>query len=276
MKAYARIAGAALRHLRFERGLTLRQAAPFFSVSVAALSRKERGIDQISRDDIRHAIQGYHLKPAEAAELWAAAGMLPDLPAHKPVQVDMRSFAGPLLINLLFPAFVIDSFGHIKAWNHAVEYMWEFSQEEQVPLHLISRMFSQRARFILGDHWHNEASKFVVDFYRSTLPISGRPAYSRTIRMLEERHGDEFVLMWNEARRLIFDAGSNAELSDISGMRVRYESDSGPIEYLVLQSAFRFSTPYALFIHVPYGHDNHLRYETLFATMGPQRAYFAE
>ncbi len=63
MKAYARIAGAALRRLRFERGLTLRQAAPFFSVSVAALSRKERGIDQISRDDIRHAIQGYRLKP---------------------------------------------------------------------------------------------------------------------------------------------------------------------------------------------------------------------
>ncbi len=93
----------------------------------------------------------------------------------------------------------------------------------------------------------------MVDFYRSTLPVSGRPAYSRTIRMLEERHGDEFVLLWNEAHRLISEGGSNAELSDISGMRVRYESDSGPIEYLVLQSAFRFSTPYALFIHVPMG-----------------------
>jgi transcriptional regulator with XRE-family HTH domain len=276
MKAYARLAGAALRQLRFERGLTLRQAAPFFSVSVAALSRKERGIDQVTRDDIRHAIQGYHLTPAEIAELWTAAGMLPDLPARKPVQVDMRSFAAPLLLNLLFPAFVIDTFGHIKAWNQSVEYMWEFSQDQQLPLHLLSRVFSQRARVILGEHWHTEAAKFVNDFYRSTLRVSGRPEYSRMIRMLEERHRDEFVFMWNEARRQTVDGTANAELTDIGGMRVRYESEVGPIEYLVMQSFFRFSAPYSLFIHVPFGHDNHLRYETLSASIGPQRAYFAE
>ncbi len=276
MKAYAHTAGAALRQLRFERGLTLRQAAPIFSVSVAALSRKERGIDQITREDIRNAIQGYRLKPAEAAELWVAAGMLPDPPAHKPVQVDMRSFAGPLLLNLLFPAFVIDLFGHIKAWNHAVEFMWQFSQDEQAPLHLISRVFSRRARMLFGDQWRAEASKFLVDFYRTTLPVSGRPDYSRTIRMLEERHGDEFVCMWNEARRLTADGGGDIARPDISGMRVPYESDAGPIEYLVLQSIFRFSAPYSLFIYVPYGHDNHLRYETLLATIGPQRVYFAE
>ncbi len=275
MKTYSRQAGAVLRQLRTARKLTLQQAAQGFSISVAALSRKERGIDSVTRHDIRRAIHAYILSPAETSKLWAAAGMLPDAPAPKPAPVDVQSFAGPLLNNLLLPAFVIDSLGYVQAWNQAIETMWQFSRHPTSPLHILERLFDPSTRGLLGENWSRATAGFIEDFYRRTLALSGSSEYSCMIRTLEQRCGDEFVRLWNEAGARV--AGGDQDYTlDTDGVRVIYQDAQGEILFLVVQSIFRLSIPYRLLIHVPFGPENHRRYETLFAAMEPQRVYFAE
>lgn len=275
MTTYARIGGGVLRQLRKKRSLTLQDAAPRFTISVAALSRKERGVDQIGRQDIRHAIRVYRLSPAETAELWAAAGLLPDPPTDTPVQVDMQAFAGPLLINVLFPAFVTDSLGYIVAWNQAIEYMWQFGSSLERPPHVLSAAFSPRVRAVMGDNWPQAIRAYVGGFYRDTLARSGHPDYARIIRMLEERHGNMFVRIWNEAGQRLADPDGDP-ISSLDGTRAVFRDGNSEIEYLMMQSVFRFSSPYFLVLYVPFGPQNHIRYEALSAEIGPRRVYFAE
>ncbi len=275
MKTYSRQAGAVLRQLRTARKLTLQYAARGFSISVAALSRKERGIDSITRHDIRQAIHAYMLSPAETNKLWAAAGMLPDAPAPKPALVDVKIFAGPLLNNLLLPAFVIDSLGYVQAWNQAVETLWQLSRHPTPPLHILERLFDPSTHSLLGEGWQSAIAGFIEDFYRMTLALSGSSEYGLMIRTLEQRYGEEFVGVWNEAGARV--AGADQECAlDMDGLRVLYQDSQTEIHFLVVQSIFRLSMPYRLLIHVPFGADSYRRYKTLFAGMEPQRVYFSE
>lgn len=275
MKSYALSGGAMLRQLRKKRHLTLQHVASRFSTSVASLSRKERGVEVVNRQDIRNAVRVYQLPPAEAAELWAAAGLLPDPPVNAPAQIDLESFAGPLLINLLFPAFVVDALGYIRAWNQPYEHIWQLDGQSQRPHHVISNVFSVRFRAMLGDEWHQSASTFVNSFYRDTLTNSGHPNYAPMIRMLEQRHGSDFIRMWNEASHKAAAAVPNA-FPKLNGMRVVYGNDGHDIEYLLMQSSFNVTTSYVLLIQVPFGLENQIRYEALAAGMGPPHVYFDE
>ena len=275
MKTYVLSGSAMLRQLRKKRNLTLQHVASRFSTSVASLSRKERGVDEVNRQDIHNAIRVYHLSPAETAELWAAAGLLPDPPASAPAEIDIRVVAEPPLLNLLFPAFVLDALGYIKAWNQPFEYMWQFDGESQRPLHVISTVFNVRFRAMMGDEWRQTAVRFVNNFYRSTLPHSGHPNFARTIRMLELRHGADFIHLWDEAGRLATVAEPNA-VSGLDGSRVVYRNGEQEIEFLVMRPSLSISAPYVLLLHVPFGPENHSRYEALVAEIGPQRVYFDE
>lgn len=123
MHDYNKAAGAMLRSLRRQRGLTQIQAACLLNTSSPVLSRKERGQEQIERLDIQLAIAGYQLNHEERQALWSAAGYLPEPPVHQ--QAEHRCCqAKQLLAELPFPAFLVDEVGEVQAWNQPLAALW--------------------------------------------------------------------------------------------------------------------------------------------------------
>jgi transcriptional regulator with XRE-family HTH domain len=263
-------AGQVLRNLRQQRGLTLKQAAAALHTSAPVLSRKERGEDAIERHDIRLAVRSFHLTPWEAYELWTSAGFIPEpaLPLER--AYDQRELAQALLPNIAFPAFIVDVFGYIGAWNQGIEAIWAPSQAESPRIHVVDDLFSARLRARLGARWEPYVARSLKIFYHKTLRVANQPAFKALLEELYARHGEEFVRKWNEAQNGI----GSALPSDISGTIVVHESPVGLIEYLVTQSVFQLPQEYELIVYVPFGADNQERYRMFKATMGEHRLYF--
>jgi len=57
---------------------------------------------------------------------------------------------------------------------------------------------------------------------------------------------------------------------------VQSASPYGPIDYLVLQTTFPFPQAGALVVYIPFGVENHLRYEQLKAQIGVNKLLCCE
>jgi transcriptional regulator with XRE-family HTH domain len=274
MSTYTQAAGQLLRRLRQQRQLKLREIAPKLHSSIATLSRKERGEEEIERSDVQRAIEVFQLTPWEAHQLWTAAGFIPEidlLPAH---EYDLRAFAEAMLAQLYFPAFIMDAIGYVQAWNQGIEAIWAPSQSVPHP-HVISDLFSERVRTSMGDQWAGYVQQSLAVFYHKTLRVANDPAFRQLLADLVEAYSDEFVSLWNAAQQ--YDYLRNGALPlELGGTVVRYPSPVGLIEYLVMQSVFQFPSRYELYLYVPLGAENQARYAQFQALMGEERLYFWE
>ncbi|MCC9075951.1 helix-turn-helix domain-containing protein [Litorilinea aerophila] len=272
---YTETAGRMLRRLRLQRNLTLQDVATQLNVSVAALSRKERGIDAINRIDIRLAIQALQLTPWEAHELWTAAGFIPESGLVEPRDHDLRTFAETLLSGLPYPAYISDLIGYVQAWNQGFEALWEASQSTSRPLHLLQELFTSRARARLGERWQSCVEQTIALFYQKTLRLSNDPRFRALLQRLQEQHGAEFTAMWNQAQQRR-DRGDLPLPVAMGGTLVSYASPLGSIEYLLMQSSFQLAVPYELYLYVPFGEESQQRYSQFQALLGPDQIYYAE
>lgn len=201
MRDYNKEAGAMLRTLRRQRQLTQCEAARRLNTSAPVLSRKERGQERIERVDVQLAIAGYQLNVEESYALWLAAGYLPEPTLAAPCVPDLRTLASRLLVELPFPAFVVDALGHCQGGNQ----------------------------------------------------------YSAAI-----------------GPRLRCEANLASHPVQAGGVVVQSASPYGPIDYLVLQTTFPFPQAGALVVYIPFGIDNHLRYEQLKAQIGVNKLLACE
>lgn len=193
MRDYNKEAGAMLRTLRRQRQLTQCEAAHRLNTSAPVLSRKERGQEQIERVDVQLAVAGYQLNAGESYALWLAAGYLPEPALDSPCAPDLHTFASRLLVELPFPAFVVDAWGH---WQVGNQYSTAIGPRLECAANL------------------------------AALPVQA------------------------------------------GGVVVQSASPYGPIDYLVLQTTFPFPQAGALVVYIPFGVENHLRYEQLKAQIG--------
>lgn len=267
-------AGALLRQLRRQRGLTLRQAAGLLSSSPGTLSRKERGIDAVGRHDVIAAIAAYQLTPWEAYDLWILAGYLPE-PAHSLAHlVDIRAFAQPLLLGMPFPAFVADALGYLRAWNAGFEAIWQANQAGLTRIHMVGALFAPRQRARLGALWEPYVLQALQVFYRRTRLIAHDLRFRALLAELQAQDAD-FARLWEEAQRRAIGVAP-VPLIERTVVVVPHNSPEGAIDYLVLQSVAQLPQPYELFVYVPFGRESAQRYERFRAAMGPPRVYFGE
>jgi transcriptional regulator with XRE-family HTH domain len=274
MNTYAQEAGFLLRRLRRQRKLRLKEIAPQFNRSIAALSRTERGEEEVERSHILRAIEVFQLTSWEAYQLWTAAGYIPEvylLPAH---QYDLHALATALLGDLGFPAFIMDAIGYVQAWNRGIETIWAPSQSVPRP-HIIGDLFAERVRLSMGAQWAAYVRQALAVFYHKTLRVANDPAFRRLLTSLTDAHGDEFIGLWNAAAQ--YDPQRAGVLPvELGGTVVRYHSPLGPIEYLVMQSVFQFPSRYELYLYIPFGAENQARYAQFQDEMGEERVWLWE
>ncbi len=268
-------AGMLLRQLRLQRGLSLRQASRLLLTSPAALSRKERGIEVVSRHDVSAAIKAYRLTLWEAYDLWTTAGYLPE-PARLPARsVEFCAFAQTLLARIVFPAFILDTLGYMMAWNEGIETIWQPSQAGTSRIHLVADLFAPRNRTRLGVRWEPYVLEALRVFYHRTRFIAHDPAFHALLAELQAQHGAEFGRLWEEAQRRAVGDASLTPI-DLNVVTVTYDSPEGLIEYLVLRSMVQLPQPYELHVYVPFGHESEQRYRRLYTLAGSQCVYFGD
>jgi transcriptional regulator with XRE-family HTH domain len=235
-------AGRMLRQLRTQRHLTLHQAAPRFNISLAALSRKERDIDAIEREDIRCAITGYELNPWEAYTLWIAAGYLPDPPPPDTQQPALQHLARPLLAGLHFPAFITDVAGYLLGWNHEYEQVWFTSRSSWPRPHLLRDLFTAQNRSGLDQEWESFVCQIMLLFHRKTLRIAHHLGFRQLLKSLERDCGAEFVQLWNRAQ---------SQRAQSPAVILRLPGPSGVIEYVLTELYLQELAGFDLYTYVP-------------------------
>lgn len=260
MRPLSTAAGALLRTLRKQRGLTLQAAAPRVGISIASLSRKERGVDGMDRAFLRRAAAGFALSPWEAYRLWATAGYAPESAVTTALPADLRTFAHEMLAALPYPALIMDNLGYFKAWNRPNEYFWQPSAAPGGRPHAVRDIFSQRVRNHLGGEWEATARRGIEAFYAQTLTNAEEPAIAALLDQLHAELGPEFARFWAEARRNAHDPPAALD----AGLFGRLRMQGVDLEYVVAVTAFAEPTPTTLAIYLPLGAQSAAFYAALY------------
>lgn len=139
---------------------------------------------------------------------------------------------------------------------------------------ILDDLFSPRLRQFLGERWDQYVLHAVQVFYHKTVRVANDPSFRDLLDSLCRRHGEEFIRKWNEAQS---DDGSQDTLPpvDVGGTIVPHDSPYGMIEYLVMQTIFRFPYEYELIMYVPLGTENQQRYQKFKGTMNGNTIYFS-
>jgi transcriptional regulator with XRE-family HTH domain len=259
--------GRELRRLRLRYGVTLQDAAARMTMSPSLLSRKERGTEEIRRDDIRSAISAYSLTPREAVRVWLAAGFVPE---HAPASFDnshLASYARHTLAHLALPAILVDAFWYIRVWTHDVEAMWALNSMAGTDIHMVDSLFVDTLRKQQGMQWHSYAAHMMRFFWQGTLPVVGMPEFRDMLYTLRRRYGEAFVQTWNRAHQKTQNSLSLATLAHPA--TVQYQSAYGTITYTVATGMLALPPPYEIIVYIPYDAESLERYQHVRAALGP-------
>jgi transcriptional regulator with XRE-family HTH domain len=278
MHDYDKQAGQLLRTLRRQRGLTLKQAASRLLTSAPVLSRKERGEESVARADIQLAIAAYQLDDWEAHTLWFSAGMIPEEIETNDRPVNLRVIASQLLMDVPFPACVVDALGFLVAWNQALEAVGSpgrtWAERVNTPIHIIDELFSPRLRQALSEDWGAYVQQALRAFYHKTLHLAPDQRFQRLMLDLHQRHGEDFAILWRHSQHVAgqpMTAAPGAENSLV----VRQESALGVIDYLLLYSPVQLPKELELILYLPFGRESRQRYQQLAARWSGGALYFA-
>jgi hypothetical protein len=244
--------------------MTLERAAPAFGLSLAALSRRERGQDRIQRADIQAAIKLYNLNQWEKFELWRAAGLIPDPQPSEEAERNWQPVVESTLQGVGYPALLVDRTGYIIAWNACMErllWLHQFRDEPEPPYILDAMIFSERARVLNAENWETEARQGIAYWYHRTLFLAGDPTYAELLARLRQRHGDEFERIWQSIRE------SDHEFTPIAAglqqIHVDYKTEHGPIRFVVMETPIPQAVGGSLTTFLPVGAESRTRYAQL-------------
>jgi transcriptional regulator with XRE-family HTH domain len=261
--------GAYLRRLRKNRRLTLLQVEQITHLSTAVLSRLERGERNVTRADCVALSRGYKLSAYESYSLFARAGFLPES-QRSGSEAAMRAVSLRLLHSTRFPAALIDNLGNLVAWNQTLDGIWHPPHDR--PVHVLDELFATSVRAQLGAGWRPYVARAIWLFAQRSVAMSNDVAFESTIRRLEERYGNDFITLWEEAA-----VSSGPDASDLEhlGLSVAHESPFGTIRYLMTQVVFHTHSTLELHMHVPLDGENMARFDAFAAAQGPARIYEA-
>jgi len=252
--------GSMMRRLRLQRNLTLRDAALALDISSSALSRLERDLREVERSDVDMVIQGYGLGHWEASQLQMCAGIAPLPPSAGAAKAAWSSLTENLAM-LTLPAFVLDEFNYLVAWNGPMHALWDLPTAPVAPLSPLQDIFSERARELLDDSWDATTRALCRHFYLRTLRVAGDTRLHKMLSSLARTHGSLFIDHWNMA--MTDGAGPDAESA--ANLTLRVGTHEGVIEYIVTRGAAHSTLPIELYVQVPLGHPSASRHERLVA-----------
>lgn len=267
-------AGAVMRAIRRRRKMTLEQAAPLLSMSVSALSRRERGLERIQRGEIELAVQAYSLSFWEAHELWQASGYLPERLTPEVDKDTWLEMTKAILNDIPYPGWFVDNAGRIVAWNTCMDKLWQLNRvSETGPIHAFDIIvFSERSKELLGDEWYPTALRMFSYNYHATLPQANDPQLQELLRHYRRKYGAKFDALWEAAQTIDPKMGDNP--LDLEPSIITLVTEAGPIRFLYLQSFFPYLPYQGLFVYLPLGDASRHRYGQM--CKGTKRkAYFA-
>jgi transcriptional regulator with XRE-family HTH domain len=267
-------AGAVLRTIRRRRKMTLEQAAPLLSMSVSALSRRERGLERILRTEIERAVEIYDLNFWEMHELWRASGYLPNNQGVPATDDDWQDLARTILNELGYPGWFVDPVGHIVAWNTCMDRLWELSKMagEEPPHAFDVIIFSERSKQLLREDWRSTVLKLISYNYHATLPLSTSAEIQEMLSDYRRKYGQEFEDLWEAAGQVDPYLGSLG--IDIESSTITLHTEAGPIRFLYLASALPYAANYGFYVLLPIGEASRQTYQRLCRKSVPG-AYFA-
>ncbi len=253
-------AGLTLRRFRHQRGLTLEQAASSLGISISVLSRKERGQQEIKREEVRLIIEQFQLSPAEAHELWTSAGFVPEPGSVPETTGRLRGYASQHLPKLAFPALLLTLPGYVLAWNQEYELIWQPSRLRYRPLHILDLLFSTEVPPELSEAWERYTWQMILLFHYWVARTIQQPQVHKLLQALSRRYGDRFDTRWlslqtNQAMR--------AGMPGLREVLVPWQSAQGPATFVLLRGSAQMPQSHELLVFVPFGSDSQTRYRHL-------------
>ncbi|NJO85052.1 MAG: helix-turn-helix domain-containing protein [Blastochloris sp.] len=242
-------AGRELRRLRQKYGLTLHEAAARLALSAPALSRRERGVEPIKREDIHSVLRAYPLTREEAYDIWMVAGFIPDAPhagEHALPSDERLQAAAHLLRDLPLPAMILEVYGYIVLWTPEMEALWAPSRLHGSALHLIDMLLSPGAGTALADHADSFRAALLRRFVQRTLHLAHTPHFRHLLRDGRARYGNGFLDLWQRAH---IEPGTNSAVPAVP--TVQQPSAYGDIRYVLAQSTCYYPFSYELLTCVP-------------------------
>ncbi len=242
--------GESIRQLRNRSNLKQEAVATAMGWSTAVQSRVENGTRDCTPEEVRHLARVVQASPWETAHLCNLVGYLPD-PPPSVGEEQFEAFAVLIMSQLPYPAFMADAYMFIRAWNGATHAIWNPPTEG--PVHMLDDLFSSRVRSQLAHRWRDYVTRAVWLFYNRSLPVANTPRYRALLTWLHQRHGDEFLQIWDEAWRMGYGSTSAQRPG---GVLVQYPTPGGEIQYVVFQSMLMFPSSMELYMYIPYGREN--------------------
>lgn len=181
------------------------QLANRLSVSGATLRRWEAGTARPSATDLLCFAEVCGLAPLETEFLLRAFSAQPHETA--PAESAFRAAAGELL-DTQFPAYILDNFFFVRAWNNYADALFAAPSDPQV--HVIAAMLRIMAEGGQTPEREQRLRRRLRDFWLSTATLCGTQAYRRVLADLCAEPG--FELRW---RSLALEA------NDLSGQVIR-------------------------------------------------------
>lgn len=165
------------------------QLASRLSVSGSTVRRWEAGTARPSPPDLLRFAEVCCLAPLETEFLLRAFSGQPHEAA--PAESAFRAAAGELL-NTEFPAYILDSFFFVRAWNNYVAALFAAPSDPQV--HVIAAMLRIMAEGSATPDREKRLRRRLRDFWLSTATLCGTQAYRRVLSDLCAEPG--FELYW--------------------------------------------------------------------------------
>lgn len=198
MNDFQKTVGIELRRLRTQRRVSQREAAQRMGMTPSVLSRKERGVLSITRDDIEKVIALLDLDQDEALRLWILAGYLPEPGGIQIYDGDLRSLAEPWMRGLAYPALVFDGLRFLRIWNQPFELLFGTDQLAPGAIHWFDYLCSESFAVRVGTRREEILRQQLSEFYTATLPFAREPAFVDLLAQLKARNGDRFSRVWEE------------------------------------------------------------------------------
>ncbi len=235
MNDFQKVVGIELRRLRNQRQLVQREAAKRMGMTPSVLSRKERGIMGITRDDIETFIRVLELDQDEALRLWILAGYLPEPGSIQLYPGDLRAMAEPWMRGLTYPALVFDGLRYLRVWNSPFEMLFGTNALTADAIHWVDYLCSDGFAERSAERYPEILRQQLRDFYTTTLPFAREQAFIDLLPLLKQRNGDRFSKAWEEVLADLI--GVNVSPTIINVPSLLYWTDGNmSIEFLITEA----------------------------------------
>lgn len=271
MKTSPTTSSALIRRFRLQRKLSLEVASAKLRLSIAVLSRLERGIRMPTRDELIAMSKVYALTPWESHTLLVTSGFLPDPPPVGNFADEQQRWEG-LLRQLPYPAFVMDPNGYVLMWNAQLRAVWQVDGTRRV--HILESINSPMGKGVLGKAWDEKWRAAMWFYYIYSITAPQAKPDPGLLAHLSEVCGGDFVHLWNEAIARGH-ASPPERILDQIGIEVSHQSAVGTARYFVTQVGARSSAASALFLWIPVDAES-LQKHLLLSHSLPQEVYTVE